>query len=213
MYIEGRKSKPYSEKLYNELLLLVMFISSDDDLPSYILNNTFHKSARTYRRYFKELHDCGLIPEIISRRSKNLKGEFNYTIPYEIEDMEIYYYEFSKSYFVDVSDALLRHLRKYSKEHFNPSDRLFRCGRIILSSYNDCYWDDTYYLEDDGSDDLDLSNLDMTNTYLVGNMFYHVELSGYDDLYDGLSLRSRQRDLKLVKQAVLDALVLSDKFG
>lgn len=211
MYIEGRKNKPYSEKLYNELLLLAMFISSDDNLPSYMLNSIFHKSARTYKHYFKELHDCGLIPEIVSRKSDSLKGEFNYKIPYEIENMEIYYSKFSKDYYIDTKDALLRYLRTYSKENYNPSDRLFRCGCVILSSIENCYPE--CYLEDDGSEEIDLSEFDMEDTYLIDRTVYHVEIFGYDDLYDGLSLRSRQRDLKLVRQVLLDTLVLADRLG
>ena len=201
MYIEGRKSKPYSEALYNELLLLTMLINGVNDLPSYILNNTFHKSNRTYRRYFKELNDCGLVPEIVSRRIKHQNNEFTCYIPDSNDDP-----------FND-KDDLLEYLVSYSKVHGNNSSRLFRCGMIIITSFEKCYWEDGYYLEDDDTDDLDLSDLDMTNTYLVGGLFYHVELSVYAELYEGLSLRSRQRDLKLVKQVVLDGLVLSDKFG
>ena len=197
MYIEGRKNKPYSEALYNELLLLNMLISAVNDLPSYILNETFHKSGRTYRRYFRELHDCGLIPEIVFRRSRHLHDEFTCYIPVNKDTGQPF----------EDADRLLQYLDLYSREHFNPASRLYRCGRIIISSSEQCYCYDDCFLKDDDSD------LNLPNTYHVGELYCHVELSGYAELYEGLSLRSRQRDLKLVKRTVLDALLLSDKFA
>lgn len=208
MHIEGRKDKPYSESLFNQLLLLSMIIQSENYLPSYIIDSRLHKAERTYRRYFFNLRQCGLIPKVNYVREDN-----SYYIPFEIDDMERYYSAYDKKYHIDKKDALIRFLKSYSKEHINPDDRLSRLGRILICSIQDCYLDDSYYLEDDDSDELDLSDIDMTDMVIYDNKFYHIAFTGYEDLYKNLSARSRQRDFKLLKDVIISILSDYDAFG
>lgn len=208
MFIEGRKEKQYSESLFNQLYLLTLLIQSENDLPERIIENRIKKSGRTISRYFHALHTSGLIPKINHSRKTNI-----YSISYTIDDMERYYIKWAKEYIVDVKDAMLRYLDSYSKNNFNPKNRLYRLGRILICSFDDCHWDDSISLEDDGSDDIDLSDIDMTDLVLYENNFYRIVFSGYEDLYDGLSVRSKQRDFKLLRDVFVKVLSDFDTFG
>ena len=84
----------------------------------------------------------------------------------------------------------------------------------MISSFNNCYWDNSYYFEDDGNDDeLDLTDIDMTDMVIFKNEFYHIAFTGYENLYKDLSIRSRQRDFKLLKDVFLTILTDHDTFG
>ena len=215
MYIEGRKNKPYSESLFNQLRLLAMLIQTESRLPDYIIDSRLHKSERTYRRYFHDLHACGLIPKVKRSKSKIAEDDpeetdsenrfFVYGIPYEVLDWNRYYLDWAKEYYVEVKDAILVYLEAYSRKHFNPQNRLYRCGRILICSYQDCW----LYSDEYDEDELDFDTQDMSTLHLYKGHYYKIVFSGYDDLYEGMSLRSKQRDLKLLRDVI--AAVLSDQ--
>lgn len=209
MQIEGRIDKPYSKSLFNQLFLLAMLIQSENQLPVYIIDSKIHKSDRTYRRYFQDLNQAGLIPKIQRRRKDN-----SYTVPFDFRDMKRFTTIYGGKRYVDIKGALLHFLSSYIEEHCNTRSRLYRCGRVMISSFNNCYWDNSYYFEDDGNDDeLDLTDIDMTDMVIFKNEFYHIAFTGYENLYKDLSIRSRQRDFKLLKDVFLTILTDHDTFG
>lgn len=219
MYIEGRKDKPYSESLFNQLRLLAMLVHTEAKLPDYIIDSRLHKSERTYSRYFLNLHKCGLIPKVkrsvVPSSEDELSGKsekiYLYGIPYKILDWSRYYISWSKEYCVDHEDAILTYLNAYSKKHFNPHDRLYRLGRVLICSYGDSYWNSDFYLEDDGKDELDMS--DMSEHFLYKDNLFHIVFKDYEDLYEGISLRTRQRDFRLLREVIAEVLLDQDALG
>lgn len=212
MHIDGRKSKPYSEKLYNQLLLLAMIIQSENELPSYIIRKRFNKSERTYRRYIRDMHQCGLIPAIRREVVSVMGNEYIYSLPFVEEDPEPHSLQ-NRRFYIDERRILLRSLNNYSGAHPNPQDRLYRCGSVLLRCYDNCYLDSDYCLEDDNKEEIDLTGIDMKDLVLYNGSFYRIPFTDYDDLYEGLSLRSRQRDFKLLRQVIREVLSLQDILG
>ena len=102
MQIEGRIDKPYSKSLFNQLFLLAMLIQSENQLPVYLIDSKIHKSDRTYRRYFQDLNQAGLIPKI--QRSRR---DDSYTIPFELPDMNRFINIYGEKRYVDIKEALL----------------------------------------------------------------------------------------------------------
>lgn len=208
MYIEGRKSKPYSESLFNQLYLLAMLIQSESNLPDYIIDSRLKKSERTYRRYFHDLHQCGLMPKVIRSAAPSsedeLSGEsaksFSYSIPYETDDIDQYYDKRTKHYYYDDVEVMLKYLDSYSMNHFNPQDRLYRLGRVLICSYYDCYLVDPDDIEDE------------PGTHEPKDLV-RISFKGYEDLYEGMSLRSRQRDFKLLRDVITTVLLDHDALG
>lgn len=221
MYIEERKDKPYSESLFNQLRLLAMLVQTEAKLPDYIIDSRLHKSERTYRRYFLDLHKCGLIPKVKRSAAPSSEDELSgksentyfYSIPYEILDWSRYYHSWAKEYYVDDKDAILVYLNAYSKEYFNPQDRLYRLGRVLICSYENCYWVEDFYFEDDGKDELDMSDIDMSEHFLYKDNLFRIIFKDYEDLYEGISLRTRQRDFKLLREVIAEVLLDQDALG
>ena len=129
-------------------------------------------------------------------------------------------YKFYRNgYYFDRRKALCDILYDYAKEHANPQNRLYRLGAIIIYSIPDCWYDYDYagcetdeerqeylkYLSDspDGNKDWVFENGEL----------YHVSFCDYEDLYEGLTERSRQRDFKLIRRVIIDILSDHDKYG
>ncbi len=213
MKIEGRKDKPYSERLYGELYILALLIEAEGNLPSYLFHDRLNKSQRTYRRYFEELHDAGLIPPYSSRRVKSpdkpLDKDWMYSVDYGLQD----FVKSHKGWFYYPRELLLDFLYDYSLEQINPQDRLYRLGRILICSMYDCYYDsefDSFHTRREI--DEYIRELNMSEYVIEDGEYYHIVINEDEDLYQNLSPRSRQRDLKLLRKVILDVLKQHDRF-
>ena len=70
MYIEGRKQKKYSDRLFGELCLFYLLMSDGEIAPLHILRSRLNVSDRTLYRYAKDLRDCGLCPKLFKSTKK-----------------------------------------------------------------------------------------------------------------------------------------------
>ena len=181
MYIEGRHDKSYSEKLHDQLFILGMLIWNNNELPGYLLDNYCGKAERTYRRYFRQLHESGLIPEVQRTRSKDLKGGVNWRLALSQQES---------------SDDLNDLLEVYCTARPNPRDRLYRCGRLLIFSLGYCYYRNEEDEEAGSGRDWET----------VDGISYYVPVIDQSDMYVSLSARCRQRDHKLVRQVLLEIL-------
>lgn len=213
MKIEGRKDKPYSERLYGELYILALLIEAEGNLPTYLFHNRLNKSQRTYRRYFEELHVAGLIPQYSSRQNNvannSSEKDWTYSISFDPEHdipAQTGEYMFHR-------EALEYYLDAYSRQNPKPEDRLYRLGRILICSIEDCYYDDQFdFLYTRKDIDEYIKSLNMSEYVIDNGEYYHIRFQGYEDLYRNLSPRSRQRDLKLLQIVMLDVLKQHERF-
>lgn len=133
MIIENRRKKPYSQKLFNELCFLYLLIINEH-VNVFLLDKICKQSTRTYHRYAKDLHDCGLTPELTFHNKKKKLGS------------TYIYYEFKNISFDDEykrQNYLLKYSRKNITNLENNKGRLFRLGRMLINNY------DNYYIDDD----------------------------------------------------------------
>lgn len=168
MKIEGRIKKPYSEKLFNELCFLYLLIDGDKAY-NYILNKKIQQSYRTYHRYAKELHECGLTPPIHRHNKSKEEKDFGY---FSFENINLGNYEK-----VEFLEGYIQGRKIDNEGHMK---RLHRVGSLLIEnlfSYHED-WDDN-----DGG---------------------YIFESFSNNLYNNkTSLRTYQRDIKLVKDVIL----------
>ena len=169
MYIEGRKQKKYSDRLFGELCLFYLLMSDGEIAPLHILRSRLNVSDRTLYRYAKDLRDCGLCPKLFKSTKKGEEYEYEY---------------FSCG-------------GERPSEHAAPSgNRLYRCGMLLYRNYEAvCFMKDIY------DDPEDLEPYEKLYTYNGTEFVLHI-YDDCDDLYEGISLRTKQRDLTLVREVL-----------
>ena len=181
MDIANRKQKKYPEKLFIELCILFLLIDSGNDVELFVLSNLFRKSLKTYKRYAEELSQCGITPELSLRM---IDGERRFFFDcWDRGDYDI--------------DQLLP---EYISEHFHEekcSDRLYRCGYMLAKS--------PYSLQ--RSDDLDedeyVTVSDSDKVEYDGREYCFFDFDKCDELYKKTSLRTQQRDVRIVKDVLV----------
>ena len=179
MLIENRHKKLYSEKLFNELCIIYLLMDSDNTLDSYVLDQRFGVSKRTMYRYIEDINAS--LPALnLHFEGKNKHRFLTASLPDEYDDYELSILIIKTLSDLDVSN-----------------DRLRRC--ILLVAHNE------YSLENvDHLDEADLSDLS-ENDYVQINDEQYVFCDFYSNekVYEKTSLRTKQRDVKLVKDVLV----------
>ena len=203
MYIEGRKKKKYSEKLFNELCFLSIFLYSEGDIPFYILDRKIKVSERTYFRYIEELRKCGALPYIKKGKAAKTVGgnEKNDHFILDLNSYEEYGSSYSYGSMGPISsyidfDCFMRSLDDEHPVAYDPKNRLQRCAKMLTRNYQKLYplWD--VYDDDDMPSNLEIVDID-------GKEYVFYEFDTCDRLYETLSVRSKQRDVRIVKDALI----------
>ena len=196
MYIEGRKEKKYSGKLFGELCLLLL-LRRDGEAPLYFLRSRLGVSDRTLFRYAKELHDCGLTPPVTRKVRVNESGRF----PYFESDPEVFkeyrqiYMKAHESERFPYYDEYHFYM-EYTEKNKGRDSRLRRCGLLLLENSESLIPADELFDEDEaipsGKEIIKIEGRD-----------YCFSFCSCDSLYDNLSPRSRQRDARIVKDVLI----------
>ena len=181
MDIINRKPKKYSEKLFIELCILYLLIDSGNDVELFVLSNLCNRSLKTYRRYAKEICQCGLTPEISLRI---------------VDGERRFFFDCWNRGNYDVEDLLYEYISDNYHED-KCSDRLYRCGYMLSSS--------PYSLQ--RSDDLDedeyVTVSDSDKVEYDGREYCFFDFDKCDELYKKTSLRTQQRDVRIVKDVLV----------
>ena len=54
---------------------------------------------------------------------------------------------------------------------------------------------------------------DMSEHFLYKDNLFHIVFKDYEDLYEGISLRTRQRDFRLLREVIAEVLLDQDALG
>lgn len=179
MLIENRHKKPYSEKLFNELCIVYLLIDNDNSLDYYVLDRLFQTSKRTLYRYIKDIND--VCPSLgLHSEGENKHKYLCASLPKQYDDYDLY------QYILDLG-----------KDNSNCSDRLWRCTQLLAKNYG-CLD------KEDCIDESDLINISAYDKAIINNERYaFIDFSACDELYGKTSLRTQQRDVKLVKTILI----------
>ena len=201
MYIENRKQKKYSEKLFKELCFYWLLLAGEGRADLYMLNSKLGVSSRTLFRYAKELNECGLVPKLSKRvlRADDKTADFYSFDPRVYRQYERQYLKAHKddrwsSY--DFFQFAEDYPKRNAKESSGQS-RLYRCGVLLAS--NQYTAEPLEYLIDE--DEKIPEGLEVFEFEGKEYAFYVNDLC--EDIYENLSLRTLQRDLRVVKDVII----------
>ena len=179
MLIENRHKKPYSEKLFNELCIVCLLMDSNNILDSYVLDRRFGVSKRTLYRYIEDINEA-CPPLNLHFEGKTKHKYLCADIPEEYDKYELSLY---------ISDI--------GHENRIKNDRLWRCMQLLACNYGGL--DLEKYIDED-----DLINIPSDDRILInGERYVFVDFFKYDELYEKTSLRTQQRDVRLVKDVLV----------
>ena len=178
MIIENRHKKQYSEKVFNELCILYLLMDNNNVLDAYVLTGHFMVSKRTLYRYVEDINTAWPIINLHfegNSKHKYLCAE----IPEEYDNDLAYYIS-----------------KTYDKAEIND-ERL--CRRIKLLTRNQ------YCLTSiDDIDEEDLDGISPSEIVLINDeKFVFADFDTCDELYKITSLRTQQRDVRLIKQVLI----------
>ena len=184
MIVDNRHKKLYSEKLFNELCIVYLLMDSNNTLDSYVLDRRFGVSKRTMYRYIEDINEA--CPPL------NLHFEGKTRHKYLCADIPDEYDEYELSLYI--SDI--------SHENRIKNDRLWRCTRLLANNYG-CLEKEDYIDEDL------LINISSDNKVIInGERYTFIDFSTCDAFYEKTSLRTQQRDVRLVKDVLIYMLSL-----
>ena len=179
MIINNRHKKPYSEKLFNELCILFMVMDNNNALDNYVLYKRINASKRSIYRYIEELNAaCPFL---------NLHFEGKTKLKYLCADLPEDYESFCLSNFI--VDSM------QDKDWDN--NRLSRCSLLLAHNHYSL-------LPEDEIDDDELDDLTDEDFVIIGDeRFAFVDFFPCPELYKKTSLRTQQRDVRLVKDILI----------
>ena len=179
MLIENRHKKLYSEKLFNELCIIYLLIDSDNTLDSYVLDKRFGVSKRTMYRYIEDINAS--LPALnLHFEGKKKHMYLCADLPKEYDDYDLY------QYILDLG-----------KDNSNSSDRLWRCTHLLAKNYG-CLDKEEYI------DESDLINISAYDKAIINDERYvFIDFSTCDAFYEKTSLRTQQRDVRLVRDVLI----------
>ncbi len=207
-FSEGRKPKQYSEKLFNELCILYLLLDSSNLADAYIVKLLFDASPRTVRRYTAELHASGVTPPISYKRitgaapAKKRKKKRRTTEVREPKSDQGYAYTCPvwEHGGWDTCDDF----QEYSRGNLNGErrrDRLFRCGYMMIRSFGSLRRIDDADPEDYIPGDV---------VMIDGTEYVFAYFDRCEELYEEMSPRTQQRDMKVVKDVLVKMKRYSD---
>ena len=178
MLIENRHKKPYSEKLFNELCIIYMLMDNSNILDSYVLDQSFSVSKRTMYRYIEDINSA--CPHLnLHFEGKSKHKYLHADLPEEYENYELSLY---------ISDI--------GSENRINNDRLWRCMQMLARNYTSLDRED--YIDED-----DLISIPSNDRILInGDRYVFVDFFTYDEMYEKTSLRTQQRDVRVIKDVL-----------
>lgn len=182
--ISNRIKKNYSNKLFNQLCLIYLLIESNNKAYNYVISKKINCSYRSLNRYFCELYLCGIIP----KTKINKKTLYPYYCIENIDEND------ENELDVYITNYIKHHKDLIQNQH---SKRLIRLTKLMIDNLY------SFYVVDE-DEEYEYSKYTFDRPTKKDSKIYDFILFNIDDsLYKGISTKSLQRDVRLVKDVIV----------